>query len=275
MALTEPLSEGIAAGPMVAKLTDPLGARLLERTRVFRDRVKGSGGVIEDGYLENLFDPIYQKVKDWGLESDLEFFGSASAVENNSGSIPKIFDGSGNELDAVQNDSAKQPALNKNGVGGHWEGSGDGTDDSWATANDIIISEPITEIAVGTIPGDGDALISGSQYSSTNGSILIYNYENSNEWAVYSGLSVSGGSKDTNPHAFSAVFKGTDTLRVDKTQVLSGDAGSRDVEGFDIFTYDGNRHNSGVLLGALVFSTELSPQRQDKLASYLMDYYGI
>jgi hypothetical protein len=93
--------------------------------------VKGKNGSIEDDSLEGLYDPILRTVKGFsgvGL-SDLVLFVSASAVEVNSGSIPKIFDASGNENDATQTDTAKQPALHKNGIGGRWEANGDGNDD--------------------------------------------------------------------------------------------------------------------------------------------------
>jgi len=130
MALTEPLSNGISTGPMVAKLTDPLGgARLLARTQTFRDRVQANGGSIEDGSLENLYDPILRKVKDWGLLSELVYFGAVSAVEVNSGSITTIFDGSGDENDAIQTTTADQPTLNKSGIGGRWTADLDGSDD--------------------------------------------------------------------------------------------------------------------------------------------------
>jgi len=136
MGLTEPLSDGISAGPMVAKLTDPLGVEnggsgLLGRTQAFRDRVKSENGIIEGSSLENLFDPILQAIKNFsgvGL-SDLVFFGSGSAVDNNSGAIPTIFDASGNENDAIQTTTAEQPTLDKNGIGGRWTADFDGSDD--------------------------------------------------------------------------------------------------------------------------------------------------
>jgi len=110
-------------------ITSPLGAGLLGRTQAFRDRVEATGGSIEDGALEGLYDPILRAVKDWGLLDDLVFFGSASAVENNSGSIATLFDASGNEHDAIQTDTAKRAVLNKNGIGGRWVADFDGTDD--------------------------------------------------------------------------------------------------------------------------------------------------
>jgi len=121
---------------MVAKVTDPLGVEdeglgLLTRTKTFRDRVQAGGGSIEDGSLENLYDPILRAIKGFsGVgPSDLVLFVSASAVENNSGSIPTLFDASGGENDATQTDTAKQPTLKKDGIGGRWEANGDGNDD--------------------------------------------------------------------------------------------------------------------------------------------------
>jgi hypothetical protein len=278
MGLTEPLSEGISAGPMVAKLTDPLGVseELLGRTQTFRDRVQAGGGSIEDGALEGLYDPTLRAIEGFsgvGL-SDLVFFGAASAIENNSGSIQTLFDASGNEHDAMQTTTAEQPTLDKSSIGGRRGASGDGTDDTITTGRDISISEPITEIAVGTMPNDGVALMAGT---GKNNNFLIFNNERNSEWAIYNGaIRGSGGTSDSNAHVFSAVFKSTDTLRVDKTQMISKDVGSYDASGFRLLSNDEiSRHNSGVFLGGLVINREISPQKQDKLASQFMQYYSI
>jgi hypothetical protein len=277
MGLTEQISDGISAGPIAQKLTDPLGgARLLQRTQTFRDRVQAGGGSIEDGALEGLYDPILRAIKGFsGVSlSDLVFFGSGSAVEVNSGSIVTLFDASGNENDADQINTGHQPTLDKNSIGGRWGASGDGSDDTMTTGRDMSISEPITEIAVGTMPNDGAVLMAGS---GKNNTLLIFNNENNSKWAIYNGATrSSGGTSDSNAHAFSAVFKSTDTFRVDKTQVASKDVGSYDASGFRLLSNDkSGRNNSGVFLGGLAINGEISPQKQDKLASQFMQYYSI
>ena len=118
--------------PVRGPTQSPFGAgRLLEQTRTFRDRVKGSSGSIEDDSLEGLYDPILRTIKGFsgvGL-SDLVFFAAGSAVEINSGSIPTIFDASGNEHDAIQTTTTDQPTLNRNGIGGRWTPDFDGSGD--------------------------------------------------------------------------------------------------------------------------------------------------
>ena len=163
MALTEPLSDGITAGPMVAKLTDPLGAaRLLGRTQTFRDRVESNGGSIEDDSLEDLYDPILRAIKGFsgvGL-SDLVLFVSASAVEINSGSIPTIFDASGNENDAIQTTTANQPTLDKNGIGGRWTADFDGLGD-WSYVSFSSAADARTFFCVAeydSLPGNNPGL---------------------------------------------------------------------------------------------------------------------
>lgn len=107
----------------------PLSSGLLDRTKVFRDRAKTEGGEIEDKCLQGLYDPVLRSVKNWDLLPKLSFFGSASVIKNNSGSITKVFDSSGNEYDASQQHTSHQPTLDKNSIGGRWGINGDGDDD--------------------------------------------------------------------------------------------------------------------------------------------------
>jgi len=107
------------------------GLRLHPLVQQERDRIQSSGGSIEDGALEGLYDPILRAIKGFsgvGL-SDLVFFGSASAVEINSGSMATLFDASGNENDAIQATVVEQPMFDRNGIGGRWTADFDGSGD--------------------------------------------------------------------------------------------------------------------------------------------------
>jgi hypothetical protein len=180
MGLIEPISDGINASPIAQKLTSPLGvadggenggSNLLTRTQHFRDRVKGENGVIEDGSLENLYDRMFRTVKGFsgvGL-SDLKFFMADSALENNSGSIPKIFDASGGEHDAVQNDTAKQAVLDKNSIGGRWGAYYGGSDDSMSVpTNPLTLTSPFTIVSLWT-----------TNYLDTNN--ILWEFKNSSD----------------------------------------------------------------------------------------------
>jgi hypothetical protein len=108
--------------------------------------VKNRSGSLEDDCLEGLYDPILRTVKGFsgvGL-SDLVLLVSASAVEVNSGSIPKLFDASGDENDAVQTTTADQPTLDKNSIGGRWGMNFDGGDDQMISNNSFATS-PATQ----------------------------------------------------------------------------------------------------------------------------------
>lgn len=253
--------------PVRGPTQSPFGAgRLLERTRTFRDRVKNESGSIEDGSLEDLYDPILRKIKDWGLLSDLVFFGSGSAVEINSGSIPTLFDASGNENDATQTDTSKQPALNKNGIGGRWEASGDESDD---VLNVLINPDSTaTVIVVGAISGSGAAIIGQPHI-----------FEDSGSWAIYYGGSVvSGGSHDTNPHDFAARYDGSGSrLRVDGTEALSGDPGSGASSDTTLMNDGGSGRPNG-REGALwmVFDgVTLTTDQENDLRTIARDYYSL
>jgi hypothetical protein len=176
MALTEPISDRISAGPMVAKLTDPLGVseELLARTQTFRDRVKAGGGSIEDGALESLYDPILRAIKGFtgvGL-SDLVFFGAGSAVENNSGSIPALFDASGNENDVTQSDTAKQPT--EGTYNGRASALYDITDDVLSASIGDLPDQGTIIVAADSALGKNEGWIDLTDGSGTNTGFLLF-----------------------------------------------------------------------------------------------------
>jgi hypothetical protein len=132
--------------------------------------VKGEGGSLEDDCLEGLYDPILRTVKGFsgvGL-SDLVFFASGSAVEVNSGSIPTLFDASGNERDFSQTTTSAQPTLDRNSVGGRWSAVFDGSDDyltssnlaspSWREGTVLIVGTRNTSNKACPYSGDLDTL---------------------------------------------------------------------------------------------------------------------
>jgi len=253
---------------MVAKLTDPLGgARFLGRTQTFRDRVQASGGSIQDGALEDLYDPIVRAIKGFsGVSlSDLVFFGSGSAVKINSGSIPTIFDASGNEYDATQTDTAKQLALDKDGIGGRWEASGDGSDDVMNTP--VNLGSTGTVIVVGAVSGSGAAII-GQPYI----------FEDSGSWAIYNGSTITGGSHDTDAHDFAARFDGSGSrLRVDGTEVLSGDAGGGLAKSIKLMNspYNGRPNGEAGALWVVFGGVTLTTDQENSLRTITKDYYSL
>jgi hypothetical protein len=278
MALTEPLTDGISAGPMVAKLTDPLGASdgLLARTKTFRGRVKGENGSLEDDCLEGLYDPILRTVKGFsgvGL-SDLVFFGAGSAVEINSGSIPKIFDASGDEHDATQTDTAKQPALDTNGIGGRYVGKFDGSEDVLSASN-VYDGYPATILAVSHLNGVSST---NPIHTSSNNAMLL-RAKDTPEWEAYSGSSITSGSPSEGDFYTSVVFDApSSVLRVSGSEVVSGNTeGSKtpgrldigaDIAGWQAFL-------NGSIGAMVVFRAALSTSQVTDLENNLTEYYSL
>jgi len=278
MALTEPLSDGISAGPMAEKLTAPLGAaRLLERTQTFRDRVKAGGGSIEDGSLENLYDPILRAVKDWGLLSELVFFGSGSAVEINSGSIPTIFDASGNEYDAIQTDTAKQAALDKNSVGGRWGAGFDGADDRYNVPD--VGGSVLTSISVIAEAADGRFLTydkSGTYHSQRTSSGVKASIGSGGDLMSFSPSSLS----DVRIVSSFVDPNGTAVLRVDGDKKDSGVADENTVIGSNYnhigeSRAKGSHPYDGQLLLHIGMLNRYSEQNVNELESHIEGYYSI
>lgn len=259
---------------------------LLERTETFRDRVQGENGVIEDGSLENLYDPILRKIKDWGLLSDLVFFGSGSAVETNSGAIPKLFDASGNEYDHTQGDTARQPTLNKSGIGGRWDMYFDGGDTLTFSSQLITETQNPTIFIVLKTQQTSDRKILGAAGS---GDLSSGGAEGLNPSTEY-GVRVSGGNElyNTSPSGsrelltlrqdgpnvtdFQAWINGNE-LSVSSSSSLTTDyeSGSKSLIGGD---YDGPELD-GKIGAYLVFNVPLRNTNKSKIESILQDYYSI
>ena len=279
MGLTEPLSDGISAGPMMAKLTDPLGARLLERTRTFRDRVQESGGSIENGSLENLYDPILRKVKEWGLLSDLVFFGAASAVETNSGSIATLFDASGNENDATQSDSAKQPTdTTDSEFGGRAVALSDGSDDI-LTSSLSSHTQPTTHL---TLVRTDDPNTNDQRTISTTGGGDTTPYQtiniNNGDWVAFAGSQLRDGSPGSSPVILSSRFDGTDSIIWrDGTNEVTGDAGTYDIGSqLALLNLPGRTEvfNGPSAMG-LVIAAKLTDHQLSEIESTLTSYYSL
>ena len=283
MGLTEPLTDKISAGPMVAKLTDPLGVseELLDRTQTFRDRVQSNGGSIEDGALEGLYDPILRTIKGFsgvGL-SDLVFFGSASAVEHNSGSISTIYDASGNENDATQSDSVKQPGYTTDSdFGGRAVALSDASDDI-LTSSLSSHTQPTTHL---TVVRTDDPNTDKQRLITTTGGGDTSPYQTMNilngDWRVYAGNGLHDGSSSSSPVILSTRFDGTNTIiRRDGANEVTGDAGTSDIgsqlgllnlpERAEVF--------DGPFAMGLVIVAKLTNNQLSELESILTSYYSL
>lgn len=196
---------------------------LLPETRRFRRRVKKEGGEIEDGALERLYDPILWQAKDDGWYSNLVFFGAGSAVVNVSGSIAEMFDASGNQNDAAQGTSSQRMTLSKDSVGGRWGAENDNTDDFLRT-NVPDTAQPTTVFGVSKLRNSAD--LSAQQSFCDSETQRHVTQTSMNDYGIYAGTGLVGGSVDTSPHFRLNNFDGSNSeIFIDGTSVVSGDAG--------------------------------------------------
>ena len=267
--------------PVRGPTQSPFGAgRLLERTRTFRDRVKNEGGSIEDDCLKGLYDPILRTVKDWGLLPDLVFFGSASAVEINSGSIPRLFDASGNEYDPTQNDTAKQPALKKDSIGGHWGGDYDGSGDLLHTDLPSAVSRPHTLLSVmqtDETSGDNRWATQYNDNTTGGGSPIYFKY--SGEFQLWGGSnSISGQTTDKNPHLLSGWLDGSGNGKfwIDGTSQGTGSSlGQNDAKGVTLAEGDSDPWDGIKTIDILFGPVQLLESQISELEKIINDYYSI
>jgi len=251
---------------------------LLARTRTFRDRVKGEGGSIEDDCLEGLYDPILRTVKGFsgvGL-SDLVFFGSGSAVETNSGSIPTLFDASGNEYDAIQTTTADHPTVDKNSIGGRWGLNFDGSGDELISNNSFTTS-PATHFWVASLntSSNKEHIVDGKKSNNSDTRQIVRSY--GSNWSIYNGNGISGGTADQNDHIFEAVFDGANSeIIIDGTSVAQGDAGIGTLEDMTIGSNrGGGAYWKGLINEGLIFDAKLSSNQRSKIRSHIQDWYSL
>jgi hypothetical protein len=280
--------------PVRGPAQSPFGAgRLLERTRTFRDRVKGENGSLEDDCLEGLYDPILRAYKDWGLLSDLVFFGSGSAVEINSGSIPTIFDGSGNKNDAIQTTTAKQSALDKNSVGGRWGAVLDGSDDSFELPN-VPISSGYTFLYVADVNTAGGPyhIIEADDGSDHTAESLLEtdgSFSNGNKHFEFVRNGGGGSENRTeaprgsypllrsvrydgqNPHEiYENKSDLSETVNEDST---SSDLSSTEVVGLGARTIKNTNHTDGNLPLVVIMNTIIAESKLKTLEDICSEYY--
>jgi hypothetical protein len=250
--------------------------------------VKNNGGSIEDNCLEGLYDPILRKIKNWGLLSDLVLFVFASAVENNSGSIPTIFDASGNERDFPQTDTAKQPALDKNSIGGRWGAGFDETDDEASNSNPLISNTDLTFFWVGNLRtknSNPDDIFSNSNVSqgikfgnggSNNDLWQIATYDSGSARDVYEfGLSdtgpVYGNGTLTNSECTFRVNGADRTLNVRRGSIQKMPSSNNS---FFVGSRNGSQYWDGSIESLIIFKTGLTLSQRKDIEAIRKQYYN-
>lgn len=128
-----------------------------------------------------------------------------------------------------------QPVIQTSGVGGSYLGP----------AAMSTISPPHTVVIIGYVTGTGARYLTDGFDGSHR---RIIGSDAGGGWRMYAGSDTTGGTASAGPHAFvSMIVSGTpDTLKVDGSGVISGDAGNHDIVGLTI----GGAYDGGVYSGA-------------------------
>lgn len=182
-----------------------------------------------------------------------------------------------NSLDAVQFTGTKQPAYRASvaALNGKPAVQGDGVDDFLQTAAwSSALTQPSSVVVVGSVSAE-DNLTDG--ITSTNRHLVKEIL--GTDWRIFAGTSVDGGTSDTDPHLFAAVFNGaSSTLDVDGVEVVSGNAGAQTLTGLTIGSnYNGTAAwNSGhiAFVGAIAGDIE-ADANWPAFVAWVESHYGL
>jgi len=187
-------------------------------------------------------------------------------------------EGGGNDL--FQGMGSKQPILKtgSNGINGKNVVRFDGTDDllTTGTSGYTTISEPYTFFVV------FEYLDSASNTRILDGGSSTQNLfgirTSPNEWLIRQGNNVQGGIPDTNKHIATIRYDSGsgDILRIDGTQVVSGNAGERNNNGITVGADAGNSNHANVDVAEIIeYEDALSTLERDQIENYFSSEYGI
>jgi len=189
------------------------------------------------------------------------------------GSMP-VSDRSGNELD-LDEGSYSGVDVNINGVqAGYFDGVDDGVfrDSFGVTINQPYMVYSVFQLgATNQHGGDGTAWVTPE-----NGGQSRIRTRNGN-WNQYAGNNLESGSEDTDPHYRSDRISDNGVLRLDGSEIASGDSGSRFQDSDEAFNlgFRPDDHHSEVRLGeVLVYDTGHDTGTMEEVENYLSDKWS-
>jgi hypothetical protein len=227
-----------------------------------KDRAEAGGAIIENGVYIDLIQPVYNVLDGAGEWSNVVFFGVAGVRDVVSGSVSKLYDQSGNQEDATQATSSQRPTDDTSSVlGGRVVIAPDGSDDVLeATTN--ASSVPFTNIVVFStsvlVPSGGSSDHPFATAGNDAGNMF---HNNANQFGVYSRSVVSGGtiSTDTRYNFIARLDGANSDIRVNGTQVASGDPGTATPSNLYIGAKDNATNGlNGVIGAALQVDSKLA-----------------
>lgn len=206
---------------------------------------------------------------------DLHAHFDATALNlSNNDSVSTWDDETGNGYDLTQATSADQPTYISDGINGNPSVSFrdeylDVTFSELTQPNHVFI---VYQAFEGTSVSSWSAIYDGESV----GNRMAFALRDTNEWAMYAGNTISGGSIDEAEHIGNALYDGGDgNLRIDGSQTVSGDVDSETPEGFRVGAdQDASRHTD-VDVGEILIYPEDKSDIESEVEEYLSDKWGI
>lgn len=94
-------------------------------------------------------------------------------------------------------------------------------------------------------------------------------------WDMYGGIDITGGTPDTSKHAFALLFDATDTLTIDGTGVLSGNAGAQNITTIVLGAAFNGTSSADVDIAFFGLSdVALTAQQRTNLLAWSRSFYG-
>lgn len=157
-------------------------------------------------------------------------------------------------------------------INGVQAGTFDGTDDA-VDASYSGSTQPLERFIV-LAPNSATGTQVFLEGTSANFQTYINAFDN---WSMNAGSTVEDNAADTNPHIITSAFNGASSvLRVDGTQVASGDAGTNDPGGMTVGKRRSNENYFNGLVGeVLEYDPNASGYSRTDVESYLSSKWGI
>lgn len=190
--------------------------------------------------------------------------------ESDSQTVDPYVDQGGSENLAATGD----PTLQESALNGEDVVRYDGND--FHQASGSIISQPLQITAVAQLDTVGTTNKKLNSGATSANRCLIQSINE--EWAIFAGnVNIEGGNPDTDPHVFNAYFDGPNSyLRLDGTEILSGDTGNNDLEIATLgAAEDGGDGWTGDIPEFAIHASGLSTSAETEWEEYLGDKYGI
>jgi len=219
-------------------------------------------------------------------ETDIGFlangdFDSAAGVSfcgAGNGFITTWYDQSGNGTNAVNAVAASQPQIVASGVVITENTKPAIKSAPLATLNllraTVTISQPISIAAVLRTPLDRDQVPYGSQITQMQ---VFRRFSTSNDYYMQAGgTNQIGGTQDLNQTLETSIFDASNSIvKVNGTQIISGDPGTNGIQNFDLFQRNGTLGAFDATIQEMIIYPSNQSANLAAIRTLINSYYGI